>query len=300
MTKPMMLRSRPPTQSQKAPCRPSLLGEQAEQFDGADDQGDGDGQAGDGEVVVDLADRLGERPAVGEVHERAVDGVQQAHARRRTAPAGTGSRTRAGRRRRRCRPAPAGRPRWRCRSRGRTAGRAGTSATGLVIDFMTRPRMPVHEAAVVQLLLERRPRRSGRARICAEHLPDARPGSRRLMTAMTYRNVPETVVPIRPVTWCSRGVVVLDRVGQGLDARARAGRPARRRSLEWPSENQKPTDSGRLPVAHQLAGGVVDRGDVVGVEGVPHAQGVRGHADADAERLGARGCSAAARRSPPA
>ncbi len=35
-----------------------LLGEQAQQFDRADDQGDGDGEAGDREVVVDLADRL--------------------------------------------------------------------------------------------------------------------------------------------------------------------------------------------------------------------------------------------------
>ena len=41
--------------------------------------GDRDREAGDGDVVEDLADRLGERPAVGEVHERAVDGVQQRH-----------------------------------------------------------------------------------------------------------------------------------------------------------------------------------------------------------------------------
>jgi hypothetical protein len=47
-------------------------------------------------------------------------------------------------------------------------------------------------------------------------------------------------------------------------------------TLECPRENQNPTDSGRFPLAHQLAGGVVDRGDVVGVEGVPHAQRVRG------------------------
>lgn len=57
-----------------------LVGEQAQQLGGADDQRDGDGQAGNGEVVVDLPYRLGKGPAVGEVHERTVDGVQQAHA----------------------------------------------------------------------------------------------------------------------------------------------------------------------------------------------------------------------------
>ena len=36
--------------------------------------------AGDGEVVIDLAHGLGEGPAVGEVHERAVDRVEQRHA----------------------------------------------------------------------------------------------------------------------------------------------------------------------------------------------------------------------------
>ena len=59
--------------------------------------------------------------------------------------------------------------------------------------------------------------------------------------------------------------------------------------VEWPSENQKPTDSGlrgRGPscvVGQQLAGGVVDGGDVVGVEGVPQPEGVGEDADADGE-----------------
>jgi len=41
-----------------------------------------------------------------------------------------------------------------------------------------------------------------------------------------------------------------------------------------------------LPVGHELAGRVVDRGDVVGVEGVPHAQGVGGDAQPDPEGPG--------------
>ena len=43
--------------------------------------------------------------------------------------------------------------------------------------------------------------------------------------------------------------------------------------VEWPSEKKYPTLSGRvlrdsLSIVHELAGGVVDGGDVVGVKGV--------------------------------
>ena len=48
---------------------------------GSDEEGHEDRQTGDGEVVIDLPDRLGEGPVVGEVHETAVDGVEEAHAR---------------------------------------------------------------------------------------------------------------------------------------------------------------------------------------------------------------------------
>ena len=49
--------------------------------------------------------------------------------------------------------------------------------------------------------------------------------------------------------------------------------------VEWPREKKYPNAerarlAGALPLAHRLAGGVVDRRDVVGVEGVPQAQGV--------------------------
>ncbi len=54
--------------------------------------------------------------------------------------------------------------------------------------------------------------------------------------------------------------------------------------VEWPSEKKKPTLIGRLPSAHQLARGVVDRRDVIGVEGVTQAERVGGHADPDRER----------------
>jgi hypothetical protein len=38
---------------------------------------------------------------------------------------------------------------------------------------------------------------------------------------------------------------------------------------------------------HQLAGGVVDRGNVINIEGMAHAEGVRGDAQPDSERLAA-------------
>ena len=49
--------------------------------DRADDEADRHGQPGDGQVVVDLADRVEERPAVGQVHEQPVGGVHERHAR---------------------------------------------------------------------------------------------------------------------------------------------------------------------------------------------------------------------------
>jgi hypothetical protein len=42
---------------------------------------------------------------------------------------------------------------------------------------------------------------------------------------------------------------------------------------------------GALPVVHRLAGGVVDRRDVVAVNGLPQAQGLGGDHQLDAENL---------------
>ena len=68
---------------------------------------------------------------------------------------------------------------------------------------------------------------------------------------------------------------------------ATSSRLATKTTDEWPRENQKPGADRRLALADELAGGVVDRGDVVGVEGVPDAEHVGGQADADAEDAGA-------------
>ena len=72
-----------------------------------------------------------------------------------------------------------------------------------------------------------------------------------MSAAITYRKPPETPVPIRLVTWCS------------ADPSLRTGPPRARMptanstastntTLECPSENQKPTLSGRLRSAISL------------------------------------------------
>ena len=83
-----------------------------------------------------------------------------------------------------------------------------------------------------------------------------------------------------PVHLCSPEAVILDRAVQRTDAEVQQhgqgehdGRVA---------EGEEVPDAKRaLPVLDQLAGGVVDRGDVVGVKGMAHAQGVGQHPGAD-------------------
>ena len=129
----------------------------------ADDQRDRDREAGDGDVVVDLADRLGERPAVGEVHERAVDGVQQAHAGREQDRQARGSRRTAARTPRRRRPGRAA-PTSVAVSKPRpNSTPIGYICHGLVTDFVGAAEEAVHEAALVELLLQLPPRRTRRA-----------------------------------------------------------------------------------------------------------------------------------------
>ena len=58
------------------------------------------------------------------------------------------------------------------------------------------------------------------------------------------------------------------------------------------AEREEEADTERaLALVDQLAGGVVDGGDVVGVKGVAHPEGVGQHAGAETEdlRLGERG-----------
>jgi hypothetical protein len=57
-----------------------------------------------------------------------------------------------------------------------------------------------------------------------------------------------------------------------------------------PQREEEPDAERPLALLHELARRVVDRGDVIGVEGVAHAEGVGGQADA--RREGAAGAEA--------
>jgi hypothetical protein len=46
-----------------------------------------------------------------------------------------------------------------------------------------------------------------------------------------------------------------------------------------PEGEEEPARDGALPVGGELPGGVVDRGDMIGVEGVPQPEGVGGYAE---------------------
>ena len=88
-----------------------------------------------------------------------------------------------------------------------------------------------------------------------------------------------------PVPVCSPRVVVLDLAVQGPDAEVQ--QHGQREHDGGVAEGEEEADAQRpLAVVDQLAGGVVDGGDVVGVERVPHAQGVGQDPGPEAEDLG--------------
>ena len=91
-------------------------------------------------------------------------------------------------------------------------------------------------------------------------------------------------MPISPVVCCREEASF-----STWPARARTPKASSRQSpntIARVAQGEPEADRQRaLPLGHQLAGGVVDGGDVVGVEGVPHAERVGGHAQPDAEDL---------------
>ena len=100
----------------------------------------------------------------------------------------------------------------------------------------------------------------------------------------THRKTPETAAPITPVAeWSVEESSVTGPASAFTPSESSSA--SAKTMVEWPSENQKPTESGLRAglVGEQLARGVVDRGDVVGVEGVAQAERVGQDADADGE-----------------
>ena len=190
-----------------------MLGDQPAELDRPDHECDRDRQARDRDVVEDLANRLGERPAVGEVHERAVDGVQQRHAggeqdrqaqdrvprqpRGARAPASTSSATSVAV----SKPSPNSTPiGYICRA----GDRLGQPAEE-----------PVHQAAAC--------RAAARAGLVVAARRISRKTFRiptritRLIAAITYRNVPDTSRPDPAGDLVQAGAVVLDRPGERPD-----------------------------------------------------------------------------------
>src|SRR6201996_6719891 len=131
----------------------AVLAEQANELDRADEHRDEHRQAGDRHVVVDLADRLGERPVVGEVHEAAVGGIEEAH------PCGEKDRQREDRVERQAARRPGGGP-----DEERDLGSGVEAEAEQEADRVHLPRRvypacegaeeAVHQAPVVQLLFE--------------------------------------------------------------------------------------------------------------------------------------------------
>ena len=77
-------------------------------------------------------------------------------------------------------------------------------------------------------------------------------------------------------------VVVLELLAQAADAEVQQdGQHEHHAGV--PEREEEPGRQRSLALTDQLAGGVVDGGDVVGVEGVPHAERVGQRAGADAE-----------------
>ncbi len=103
---------------------------------------------------------------------------------------------------------------------------------------------------------------------------------------MTSRNVPEIVGPDQTRGRMQPRAVVRDRAAQAADPEREQQRE--REDHARVPEREEEADADRpLALGHQLAGRVVDRADVVGVEGVAKAERVGGEAEADGEEAAA-------------
>jgi len=110
----------------------------------------------------------------------------------------------------------------------------------------------------------------------------------RLIRPMRIRKVPETDVPHRLVLrwradWSSPSLC-----GQGADAEGEQRHHGEDDRAVAEAEPE-PDAQGTLTLAHELAGGVVDGRDVIGVERVPHAERVCRDAQSDPHELPADG-----------
>ncbi len=92
--------------------------------------------------------------------------------------------------------------------------------------------------------------------------------------------MPDTLAPMRPPSSCSSGSACLMVVAATMMATASANT-----IVEWPSEKKKPMPKGPLAFLQHEPYGVVDRRDVIGVEGVAQTEHVGDEAEPDQRRM---------------
>ena len=254
--------------------------DQPGEHDQPDDQGDGHRQQCDGQVVEDLAHRLEERPTVGPGHQDPVGRVEKTHAGREQhrqhedRVPGQHERRRSGR-----------------EHQQGDLGRGVEAQAHEQADRVEVPRLadppghaieqPAEKAAVVQVPLESASSYSPvRIRRKTRAMPTA---AVRFIRPMSSRNTPATIVPtsasVAP-TWESLALDDVWRPSAPPAIKQQAGGDDDRGVAE--GEPEARADRGPA-LADELAGGVVDGRDVVGIEGVPDAEHVRRQADADPE-----------------
>ena len=88
------------------------------------------------------------------------------------------------------------------------------------------------------------------------------------MAATISRNADETDAPTSAPSDESAGRCALTNTAPTAIASVSATT-----TVEWPSEKNSPTPSGRRPLLHELARDVVDRADVIGIDGVAQPEG---------------------------
>lgn len=102
---------------------------------------------------------------------------------------------------------------------------------------------------------------------------------------MSSRNDPAAIVPTSPRVCCQLGALVLHRARDRPDAEQQQGQCEDHARV---AEGEPEAGAVSLPVlTHELSGGVVDRRDVVGIEGMPDSKQERCGAHPDPEDTGA-------------
>ena len=268
MAKPTSSRFGRADGGQRARFDAQPIGDQARQHDDADDEGHDHRQDGDGQVVEHLAHRLQERPAVCARHEDAVERVEQAH------PGGEqhGQHQDGVPRQRECRRAR--REHQQCHLRRRIEPQAHQKAHGVEMPGLADPAHHPGQQSGQKTPILKLPFEFGLVEVAvahgAENLGDSHDGEE-IRQPDQDQEGPGDERPDQPERLQHRRTLVL----HGSDDGAHADREQKRQpEHDAGMPEREPEAGGQRPraLADQLAGRVVDHGDVVGVERMPHTQ----------------------------